>query len=260
METVVGIFNSRERAEEAIKQARAANIPDKRIVVLAPGATEKQVESNVRTTETESPGMGQAMGATVGGAIGIASGFSLGAAAASLFVPGVGPVIAAGVLAASILGWGGAATGLAVGEALEDNLAVGVPHDELFIYEDALRRGRTVAIVFAEDDEAGDRVRNLFARMGAESIDAAREDWWLGLRDAEEETYGQMGRDFKADEVSYRRGFEAALNARFRGKAYEQASGELKDHLGDAQTDEAFRAGYERGLAYQKDLETTYKK
>ena len=47
---------------------------------------------------------------------------------------------------------------------------------------------------------------------GAESIDAARESWWLSLRDAEEAHYQTTGGNFQTDEANYRRGFEAALN------------------------------------------------
>ena len=46
-------------------------------------------------------------------------------------------------------GIGGATTGMAAGAALERNLADGIPHDELFLYEDALRNGRSVVTVFA---------------------------------------------------------------------------------------------------------------
>src|SRR5215213_4982544 len=115
---------------------------------------------------------------------GIADGMHIGAAAASLFVPGVGPVIAAGLIGAALLGAGGAATGIAAGGAMEDSMAEGLPHDELFVYEDALRRGRSVVLVVA-DDEVGEGVaRDLFNEVGAESVDAARDAWWVGLRDA----------------------------------------------------------------------------
>ena len=58
-----------------------------------------------------------------------------------MLIPGVGPVIAGGIIGAAILGVGGAATGAAAGAALERELADGLPHDELYLYEDALRKG-----------------------------------------------------------------------------------------------------------------------
>ena len=121
--------------------------------LLAPGTTDESVEAALPTTETEPSGMGTAMGGTVGGAIGVAGGASLGAAAASLLIPGVGPVIAGGLIGAALLGVGGAVTGAAAGTAFEQGLADGIPHDELYLYEDALRKGRSVVIAFGDDDD-----------------------------------------------------------------------------------------------------------
>ena len=67
------------------------------------------------------------------------------------------------------------------------------------------------------------RRRGKFAKQRAESLDDAREQWWVGLRDAEKEHYSQQGQDFARDEKEYRLGFEAALHLPTRGSAYEQA-------------------------------------
>ena len=258
METVAGVFDSRADAERAVAGFQAAGFPPDRIAFLTPGTTDAAAEAAVETTETEQPGMGAAMGGTVGGAMGVAGGASLGAAAASLLIPGVGPVIAGGIIGAALLGVGGAATGAAAGAALERELAEGLPHDELYLYEDALRKGRSVVIAFADDTDSAEQARNVLAQAGAESIDAAREEWWLGLRDAEEETYQAQGRDFRTDETAYRRGFECALNAKRRGKAYESVSSELSTLASESGSEEAFRHGYERGQAYQRSLGETH--
>ncbi len=259
METIAGIFDSRSDAERAIHGLNAAGIPNDRIAFLTPGSNVQQPESTVPHTDTEAPGMGKAMGGAVGGAMGAAGGATLGAAATSLLVPGVGPVIAGGIIGAALLGAGGAATGMAAGAALEKELAEGLSHDELFIYEDALRKGRSVVIAFVEDDEAKERVYNVFAQANAESIDAARENWWLGLRDAEEEHYRGEGGDFRSDEVSYRRGFEAALSPKRRGKSYEDISRELSESFSDVARNDAFRRGYVRGHTYHLTLREKYK-
>jgi len=59
-----------------------------------------------------------------------------------------------------LLGAIGAVGGGAVGAALESATSEGVPENELFIYEDALRKGCTVVVVMAEDDDA-----NVFAEL-----------------------------------------------------------------------------------------------
>jgi hypothetical protein len=255
METVVGIFQSQPVADHAIQQIRSIGIGDDRITVLRPGTTEQQVESAIPTSDTESPGMGEAMGGAVGGALGLAGGASLGLAVASLFIPGVGPILVAGALGAVLLGTGGAVAGMAAGGALEEGLAKGLPHDELFVYEDALRHGRSVVMVSAADSDAAEGVRNVLSQAGAESIDAARENWWLGLRDAEQLEYERTGGSFKQDENSYRRGFEATLHPGMRGKPFEDVVRELREHHQGTSAERPFRAGYERGQAHQRRWE-----
>ena len=258
MSTVAGIFNSRADAERAVEGLRSAGFGEDRISLLTPGTSQEKLD-DVPTTETEQPGMGKALGGAVGGALGVAGGLHLGAAAASLFLPGVGPVFAAGLVAAALLGAGGAATGAAVGGALEDSMARELPHDELFVYEDALRRGRSVVLVVADDDEGEEKARGVLARSGAESLDAAREDWWVGLRDAEEAEYTVDGGDFSVDEPTYRRGFEAALHPRARGRAYDEDAERLRECFGEECEQGAFRRGYERGQRYNREMLERYK-
>lgn len=252
METVAGIFQSRAQAEEAVRQVHAKGIANDRIALLTPGMSEKRIEREVPTADTEQPGMGSAMGGTVGGAMGVAGGATLGAAAASLLVPGVGPVIAGGLLGAAILGAGGTAAGVAAGQALEKELDLGLPHDELYLYEDALRQGRSVVVAFTDSDEATYAAQSAMTRAGAESIDEAREKWWIGLRDAEASEYETRGRNFQADEANYRRGFEAACKQRMR------TGDDAKLPAAEA-ADEAYRCGYDRGQTYQRTLREKYK-
>ncbi|MDQ3907815.1 MAG: hypothetical protein M3268_05675 [Acidobacteriota bacterium] len=254
MKTVAGIFNSRADAERAIENLRRMGLADDRLNLLTPGETPAEVDAEVPTTETEQPGMGQALGGAVGGALGVAGGLHLGTVIATSLIPGVGPVLAIGMLGAALVGAGGAVAGSKVGEALEDNIAPELPHDELYVYEDALRRGKSVVIAAADDGDEADHARTLLSAAGAESIDAARETWWLGLRDDEEAQYTGQGGDFKTDEPVYRRGFEAALHPRTRGTSYEDARDRLRERYEDACDQDAFRRGYERGCAYDARL------
>lgn len=175
--------------------------------------------------------MGAAMGGTVGGAIGAGAGASLGAAVVSLFVPGVGPIVAAGILGAALLGTSGALTGAKAGGLLEGELAKCLPHDVLFVYEHALRNGHSVVIVVADASETTERVHDVLTRAGAESIDAARESWWVGLRETEEQDYDGTHTNFKQDEATYRQGFEAALRPKMRARPYSDAVTQLDSEL-----------------------------
>lgn len=252
MISVVGIFTSQAGVERALERVRALGIRDDHINCFFPGASPEQITA-VPTTDAEQPGMGKVVGGVVGGVTG-ASHALFGAAVASAIIPGVGPVMGIGLAAAALLGVVGAAAGAAVGGALEDSLEVGLPKDELFIYEDALRQGRSVLIVMAEDEDQADRVREVLASAGAESLDAAREHWWLGLRDAEAEAYTAEGLDFTTDEPLYRKGFEAALQPAAAGRSYTEASDYLQTQYPDAYRAEGFRRGYERGRTHYEGL------
>jgi hypothetical protein len=254
MNTVAGIFQTHEEGARAVEALRGLGLSEANLSLLSPGTSAPETEAEVQTSDTEQPGMGNALGGLVGGAMGAAGGMTLGAAAASLLIPGVGPIMAAGIVGAALFGAGGAAAGMAAGGALEDNIAHGLPHDELFIYEDALRQGRTVVIAGVEDDEQGKAARNALDAAGAESVDAARESWWVGLRAAEDEDYTGQGRDFKSDEPVYRRGFEAALHPQSRGASYAESAERLRARYSDAYEHEAFRRGYERGQSHHQTL------
>lgn len=249
MEVVTGVFKSRDDAEKAVNQLRSLGIPDQRIGILSPGSqSADSVERGVPVTDTEDPGMGKAMGAAVGGAMGAAGGATLGLAVASLAVPGIGPVIAFGMVGAALLGVVGAAAGSAVGDTVEEELGEGIPHEDVYLYEDALRHGNSLVIAYADDDsEQADRAKEILNNAGAQDIETLRENWWQELRDDEQTHYGS---DFDRDELSYRRGYTAALHPRRRGKAYSDVEDELRATYVGTELDRSFQSGYERGQAY----------
>ena len=216
MRAVAGVFSSREAAHRAAAALAGAGFAHDRITVLYPEASESQVRS-LPASDTEQPGMGSAIGGMLGAALGAASGFELGVAMTAL-IPGVGPVLAAGIAGAAILGTGGLIGGAELGGAAEQRSTAGIPADEIFFYEDALRQGRSLVVLLAEGDDEAGRARDVLSRERAESIDAAREAWWIGLRDAEAEHYRALGRSFEQDQDVYRAGFEAALRRECSGK------------------------------------------
>src|SRR5262245_40288157 len=257
MESAVGIFKSSDEACRAAAYLKSDGIPDDHLIVLAPGASDRDLKA-VLTTDTEPPGVGTAIGGVVGGALGAASGMSLGAAAATFFVPGVGPVITLGILGAALLGVGGAAAGAVIGDALDEGMVEGLPKDDLYVYEDALRRRRSVVIAFAAEGRQAGAVRKIMQQAGAEDIDTARESWWEGLRDDEELYYSKEGQDFAKDEANYRRGFEMAQHPLTRGKEYDEASEFLSSRCPEICTDPSFRKGYERGRNHSKRLAKSF--
>jgi hypothetical protein len=255
MKTISGVFRSRSNAERALAEMRSVGLPEEQITLLTPERIETGLQS-VPTVAAEQPGMGKAIGAVLGGSAGLS-----GAALIMAIIPGVGPITAIGLLGSAILGAAGAGIGAAAGGKLENSMTEGLPEDELFVYEDALRRGRSVVIAIGEDEAAANRFRELLKAEGAEEVDAAREQWWIGLRDAEKEHYTTLGKNFGNDEKFYRLGFESALHARTRCKEYDQVMGEMTAQIEDLERQypgvdlaEPFTRGYERGRDYYQDL------
>jgi hypothetical protein len=249
MKPVVGVFKSRLAAQRAAAKLVPLGISNDRINILTPEVTSAEL-AQLPTQAAEQPGMGKAMGATVGGAIGLAAAGSLPAILGSLLVPGAGPVLAIG-LTGGVLG---AVAGGAAGGAMESSTTYELPKDELFVYEDGLRQGHSVVVAIGDDEPQAEAIRGALEDAGAESIDRAREMWWVGLRDAEKETYQAQGGNFDEDERYFRCGFEAAQHSANRGKSYEECRTRLGDLYPGIHDREPFRRGYKRGRAYLEAL------
>ena len=166
-----------------------------------------------------------------------------------------------GLLGAAVLTAAGGGVGAAADSSLKDFVIQGLAEDEIFVYEDALRRGRSVVIVHAEDAAAAAALRKSLQSEGAEAIEAAREQWWTGLRSAEQEHNLKSGRHFGDDEKFYLLGFESALQARNRRKEFDQVVSEMASSLEELQgqypgvaVEEPFTRGYQRGREYYQRL------
>jgi anti-sigma B factor antagonist len=144
METAIGVFAERERAEEAVKSLLDQRVPKDSIVYLT-------------RSESEANRIGKELGAYTGGFLGGAAGLSAGVAAATLLaIPGIGPVFALGFGAAALLGLVGAGTGAAVGGSASHDHDAPVPTSEDESSEDAsyfrqiLNEGHSLIVVRTE--------------------------------------------------------------------------------------------------------------
>ena len=259
MEAVSGVFKTQADAQRAVNAACEFGVPADKITLLTPGSADeiKKEAESVPLDAAEQPGIGKAVGVLAGGGVG----FTAGEALLIALVPGLGPVSALGLLGAAILGAAGAAVGGKIAGRLEESTSKGLPEDEIFVYEDALRKGRSVVIGLAENDDAAASLRELLKTEGAESVDAAREQWWIGLRSAEESHYTKSGGSFTDDEKFYRLGFEAALHSRTRCMEFDQVSAAMDAALEDVQqqypganVEEPFTRGYQRGREHYQQL------
>ncbi len=247
MEPVVGIFPSRAAAAQAGEKLRSDGFPEDRVqlLLLIEGGSEKGLPP---MEDAEPPGVGTALGGVVGAATGASAGFGLGALTASFLIPGIGTIAAVGLWAAAVFGVAGAIGGAAAGAAAEGATRSGVPRDELYLYEDALARGKGVVFVLVQNDVEAARARQMLEAADAESLDAARKQWWVGIEELEKASaHGhRWGTEGPAHAI-YRRGFVAASAS--PDAPYETVVAGLGKQLGDVVHQPAFRRGYERGAA-----------
>src|SRR5882724_4153468 len=159
METVIGVFSSRERAEEAVAELLMARVPEQAIVFLT------RSESEAKTVAKE-------LGATVGGFMGMATGASAGVAVASLLLPGIGTVFALGFGAAALLGLAGAGTGASVGKTLADGGGRAKPTpnekapEDVAFFRDVLKEVRSLIVVRSDSAETATIACGILDRLG----------------------------------------------------------------------------------------------
>jgi len=258
MHVTVGIFQSQASAEQAARHLRDAGMTADQLNILSP-VEAGEPHKAVPTTAAEPPGIGKALGGVVGGAVGASTGL-FGTVIVVSMIPGIGPVLAGGLGLATLLGGiGGAAAGIVAGGALENQLADRLPIDELWVYDSALRQGRSVLIVTADDSAQRDLAQRTFEEAGAESVDAARQQWDIGLADAEALQYHGDDGHIEDRSESYQKGFSAALRPEGFGQSYDTARTYLQQHYGDIYYESDFRHGYEHGQHYGKHIQEKWR-
>ncbi len=167
--TITRLYNSHAEARAMVEALRAANVGERNISVLASNADEWHKEKKPATypdkvldgrdDRGEAAAAGAGVGAAVGGTVGILTGLGI------MAIPGVGPIVAAGWLVATLAG---AAAGGATGSIIGALTQAGATPEEAEVYAESLRRGG--AVVSARVEEA-DRAR-IAAVMDRSSVNA----------------------------------------------------------------------------------------
>lgn len=243
MEVVAGIFHFPADATRTAERLREMGIPQERVRVVTPETSRQGPEGAIPVEETEGPGVGTVLGGLVGGVLALVI--------SPFFVAG-GPYAAIGRIGATVIVVLGAVIlGMVLGARIERSATRGVPRGDLFLYEEALRRGRSILIATADAPTQAATIRRELKAGGADPVDAFGTDWWQGLREVEQAHYeAGTGRAFADAEPAYRRGYELALHRAYRGRPYEAVAQELEGRQEDRSRADDLRRGYERGQAY----------
>jgi hypothetical protein len=176
MKTIIGSFDRMEDAERAARALRDAGFLDSDINFVA---NDVRPEGGFVRTVEKGNLTSMATGAVAGGALGGAAG--LAASLMGLAIPGIGPILAAGPIVATLVGAGaGAAAGGLIG-GLTD-LGVAPAHAE--VYAESVRRGGTLVTV-RTDETHSEEAASVLRNAGAIDIGRRADEWrasgWTGF-------------------------------------------------------------------------------
>ena len=182
-QTVVGLYDKIDDAQKAVRGLREDGFREADISLVAQDMGGQMSRTLVdRPTSAPSAAAG---GATAGAMLGGLGGLLVGIGA--LAIPGVGPVVAAGPLAAALtaaIGVGaGAVAGGAAGGVVGALVDMGVPDTDAQYYVEGVRRGGALLTVTVPDDEA-DRARKTLEQHHPVNVTDRAEQWrqagWTG--------------------------------------------------------------------------------
>jgi hypothetical protein len=199
--TISRLYDSHAEARAAVRDLEASGVSHGDISIIASNADNWYDAKNNKTypdrdldgrdDRAEGAATGGGIGALAGGTAGLLTGLGL------MAIPGVGPVVAAGWLVATLTGAAaGGATGSIIGALSQQ---AGLSKEETEVYAEGLRRGG--AIVSARVDAAdAARLQAVMDRSAVRIADRAaayRKSGWS--------TYDPNAKPYTADEVERER-------------------------------------------------------
>jgi hypothetical protein len=200
--TISRLYDTYANAKSAVARLEAAGVPHSDISIVANNSdnwfsSDGKIDRDRDGTDdrAEGAGTGAGIGAGIGGAAGLLAGLGL------LAIPGLGPVVAAGWLAATAAG---AAAGAATGGIIGALTQAGVSEEDAHTYAEGIRRGGTLVTARVPD---GDRARLEAAlTQSAINVTERRAAWqksgWT--------TFDPASKPFSADDVRRERSLYGA--------------------------------------------------
>jgi hypothetical protein len=150
--TITRLFDDYTDAKTAVRDLEASGIDHNDISIVANNAHgHHDSDGHDGVNDDGDVIRGTTTGALLGGAGGLLAGLGL------LAIPGLGPIVAAGWLAATAAGAGiGAVGGAATGGLVGALKTAGHTDEEANIYSEGVRRGGTLVSAKVPDDQAAD--------------------------------------------------------------------------------------------------------
>jgi hypothetical protein len=180
--TISRLYDDPHAANRAVMDLEAAGLPSRDISIVSSNAddwytrTDDKVDRDLDDVDdrAEGAGAGAGIGAALGGTAGLLAGLGL------LAIPGLGPVVAAGWLAATATG---AVAGGAVGGIIGALTQAGVSKSDAEVYAEGVRRGGTLVTARVPDHERAryEAILDQAAINIREREQAWRESGWRGF-------------------------------------------------------------------------------
>lgn len=174
-QTLSALYDRYADAEAAVTKLEAAGVPHADISLVSNKAdTGTGTTGDTGDHAATGAGTGATLGSLLGGGAGLLAGLGL------MAIPGVGPVVAAGWLVATLTGAG---IGAAAGGLAGSLTGAGVSETDAHAYAEGVRRGGTLLTVKSDEARAG-TVMGILDEHGAIDLDERAESWtrdgWTG--------------------------------------------------------------------------------
>jgi hypothetical protein len=138
--TISRLYDTYGDAQRAVEALETAGFSSSEV-----GMVSRYRDDNTLADTPSGTATGAAAGAVVGGGTGLLAALGI------IAIPGIGPLVAAGVLATTLAG---AAGGSVVGGLLGAMTGYGISEDDAHLYSEAVRRGGSVVTVKTDDARA----------------------------------------------------------------------------------------------------------
>lgn len=172
---VFGNFDQHQELERAIDELKSHNFASEKISVLLPNRTVPEAEAAESAEMTKAP-----EGAVAGAGTGLVLGGTLGwlAGIGALAIPGLGPFVAAGPIAALLAG---ASAGGAVGGLTGALLGLGIPEHEVAGYEQRTMEGSTLISISCANESERDTATSILERNGGKNVSSVTRGEEMGM-------------------------------------------------------------------------------
>jgi hypothetical protein len=201
--TISRLYDNYSDAQQAVNELEAAGVADSDISIVANNSDnwygddgKVDRDRDGADDRAEGAGAGAGIGAGVGGAAGLLAGLGF------LAIPGLGPVVAAGWLAATAVG---AAAGAAAGGIIGALTEAGVSKEDADAYAEGVRRGGTLVTARVPDADRG-RLDAILGKTGVNLQDrrtAWRKSGW--------HAYDPAAKPYSAEQVRRERSLYSNL-------------------------------------------------